>query len=163
MPVSINTRTDTRELSSYARAIGATPQIIQDVVQHDVLPSDIRYVNESLAPYPPPIQPGVFKQYATPAQKRAVMAKIRRGEWTGRTGALAEAWRTAYEALSNGASTAIYNASRVARFIIGVNQQRFLEHWLRVHERASAVHQRRHRVFTAGFRKRFKEQVRKHG
>lgn len=68
---------------------------------------------------PPPIRPGVFKQYATPKQLRYVMAKIRRGEWTGRTGATSAGWSVSYTVNGGNFTLVVMNDEPQARFVYG--------------------------------------------
>lgn len=68
---------------------------------------------------PPPIRPGVFKQYATPKQLRYVMAKIRRGEWTGRTGATSAGWSVSYAVEGGSFTLVVMNKEPQARFVYG--------------------------------------------
>lgn len=68
---------------------------------------------------PPPIRRGVFKQYATPKQLRYVMAKIRRGEWTGRTGATSAGWSISYTVSGGSFTMVVMNDEPHARFVYG--------------------------------------------
>jgi len=123
-------RRRTQVLDTIIQQIETTPQHIQQVTADTVLPAMQEYVVLRLAPYPPPIGKGVFKMMATPAQRRAVMAKIRRGEWMGRTGALGRSWRAGMEPLDDGARIRIRNVAPYAAFVVGIWQQPFHTHTL---------------------------------
>jgi len=135
--IQVETIYNTKVLDRLEIAIPATPQIIQEVVNTDVQPVVIDYVQNTLAKYPPKIAPGVFRRHATPKQFAYVMAKIRRGEWTGRTGALGRAWQTVIESTNTGAAIVVRNTSKVARYVVGDNQQTFhtITGWPRARER----------------------------
>ena len=66
--------------------------------------------------YPPPIRPGLWAANTTPAQKRAFFAKLRRGEWTGRTGELGNAWTV--DRISD-ATYRIRNPTKYANWMVG--------------------------------------------
>lgn len=107
--------------ATYANIVPA----IRTIAQKSLEPGFRRRVAKVLRPYPPPIKPGVFKKHATPAQRRAVMAKIRRGEWTGRTGKLGKSWYTQRQNIPNGAEISIGNSDPKAVFVVGERQQAF--------------------------------------
>lgn len=125
MPVRIRQEMNTYAYDAHMELIRATPQIIQSVVVTHVQPAVQQVVDQDLKPYPPPIAPGVFKRYATPKQLRYVMAKIRRGEWSGRTGALAKAWAVIVTPIPTGAILDTGNLSRISKYVVGRFQQRF--------------------------------------
>jgi len=163
MPVTIRTTSDTTGLENYLKALKATPQMVQETVEKDVYPEAQKLVAE-FAVYPPPIAPGVFKANATPRQFRFVMAKIRRGEWSGRTGKLGRAWRTRFfRVFGEGARILIENTSPYARYVIGINQQKFhtITGWLRLQDQVGRVQAKMVAVFVAGFRKRFNSRVKR--
>ncbi len=123
--VSIETTLNTIALDTTITRIQTTPAVIQQVVTARVQPALDTYMRRELQPYPRAIAPGVFKRFATRKQLRYVMAKIRRGEWTGRTGAFGRAWVADSEAIQLGAVVRIRNTSRVATYIVGSRQQAF--------------------------------------
>ena len=123
--IGIETTFNTEPLDRLSIAFKATPEIIQDVVRIDAQPLVVDYVETTLSAYPGPIKPGSFRRHATPKQLRYVMAKIRRGEWTGRTGALKQAWQTLFENVTTGAIIRVRNLSTVAKYIVGDRQQAF--------------------------------------
>jgi hypothetical protein len=123
--VTIETALNANVLDTTISRIEATPTVIQQVTTSHVLPALDSYMRRELQPYPRPIAPGVFKRFATRKQLRYVMAKIRRGEWTGRTGAFGRAWVADSEAVQLGAVVRIRNTSRVATYIVGSRQQAF--------------------------------------
>lgn len=123
--IEVKTSFNTEPLDRLAIAFKTTPDIIQEVVNADVKPVVVDYVENTLSVYPGPIKPGSFRRHATKKQLRFVMAKIRRGEWTGRTGALKEAWQTVVEAIALGSTIQVRNVSRVAKYVVGDRQQAF--------------------------------------
>src|SRR3990167_5601384 len=90
--VLVRVQSDTRAFEVARLYVQRAPQMIQHIVETRVQPAVQLVVERELVPYPPPIRPGIFKALATPKQFRYVMAKIRRGEWKGRTGALGKRW-----------------------------------------------------------------------
>lgn len=123
--LTIETTLNAKVLDVTISRITATPARIQQIATNDVLPALDSYMRRDLQPYPRPIAPGVFKRFATRKQLRYVMAKIRRGEWTGRTGAFGREWVTENESIPFGAVVRIRNRSRVAVYIVGSRQQAF--------------------------------------
>lgn len=161
MPITISTRTDTRQLDAYLGYIQATPQVIQTVAETNVLPVAQAYADLELKPYPPPIQPGYFKALATPKQRRYVMRRIRLGLWTGRTGALKKAWRTVYAALPDGAQIAIGNMAAKAQYIIWRYQQPFLIHWIRFDYQQPVILKKLNDAFLKHWQRGLLERLRK--
>lgn len=153
---------NTEVLTRLSSAMNATPDIIQDVVVTDVQPVIVDYVDTTLAPYPPSIRPGVFRRHATPKQLRYVMAKIRRGEWTGRTGSLRQAWQTVIEQIPAGVILHVRNVSRVARYIVGDQQQGFHTEtgWPVARQHVPAVHRLVIDSFRPAMVRRFVERLR---
>jgi len=86
MATSMNVEINDRAYTVALKNVQAMPETLFRIVETDVRPAVEQVVKQELVPYPPPIRKGVFKLLATPKQFRFVMAKIRRGEWTGRTG-----------------------------------------------------------------------------
>lgn len=125
MPVIARTEIDTYGYDVALKNIQVAPQTLERIVRLDVQPAVQEVVDRELKPYPPPIRPGAFKQLATPKQFRYVMAKIRRGEWTGRTGMLGQAWFTQVLPTMQGAILLAGNRSRIAKFVVGRYIQRF--------------------------------------
>lgn len=125
MFVSVETSLNTQALDLTITRIQTTPAVIQQITTSHVLPALDSYMRQNLQPYPRAIAPGVFKRFATRKQLRYVMAKIRRGEWTGRTGAFGRAWIADSENIQLGAVVRIRNTSRVAVYIVGRRQQAF--------------------------------------
>jgi hypothetical protein len=123
--LTIETTLNAKVLDVTISRIQATPAVIQQIVVSHVQPALDDYMRRELQPYPRPIGAGVFKRFATRKQLRYVMAKIRRGEWTGRTGALGQAWVADSEAIQLGAVVRIRNTSKVATYIVGRRQQAF--------------------------------------
>jgi hypothetical protein len=70
--------------------------------------------------YPPTIAPGYWAAHTTIRQKRAFFAKLRRGEWTGRTGLLGNSWRA--EKIADGIYV-IVNAQPYAGWVVGEGTQ----------------------------------------
>ena len=66
--------------------------------------------------YAPPIAPGLWAANTTLRQKRAFFAKMRKGGWKGRTGALGAAWTVEQVALGH---YRIRNTSPYANWIVG--------------------------------------------
>lgn len=162
MPITISTRTDTRQLDAYLEWLDATPSNIQAIAKQDIVPAAQAYTTRELSPYPPPIAPGVFKTLATPKQLRYVMAKIRRGEWTGRTLRLQRGWVSYGEPIPEGARVFIRNQRSYARYVIGINQQPFhrVTGWIRLQEQDQKVLGHLNGVFINAYRKLQKERVR---
>lgn len=123
--ITIETTLNAKVLDVTTSRIEATPGIIQRIVVTHVQPALDVYMRRELQPYPRPIGAGVFKRFATRKQLRYVMAKIRRGEWSGRTGAFGQAWAIHSEVVQLGAVVRIRNTSKVATFIVGDRQQLF--------------------------------------
>lgn len=161
--IVIETTFNTQVLDRLTSTIDATPELIQDVVNTDVQPVVLDYVENMLSAYPPPIKSGSFKRHATPRQLRYVMAKIRRGEWTGRTGALKRAWQTLINNIPEGVAILVHNTSRVARYVVGDNQQAFHTEtgWPRSREKALELRRVVYLSFSESFIRRFVESVRR--
>lgn len=161
--IGIETTFNTEVLDRLSIALQATPEIIQDVVRVDVQPVVVDYVENTLSAYPGPIKPGSFKRHATPKQLRYVMAKIRRGEWTGRTGALKKAWQTLVEAIPAGASIRARNLSTVAKYIVGDRQQAYHAEtgWPLARNRALDLHRIVYLKVSERFIIRFVDKVRR--
>lgn len=123
--ITIESRVQDVVLDRLISTINATPAMIQGITQTAILPALETYTAQQLVPYPPPIRPGVFKRFATPRQRAYVMAKIRRGEWTGRTGTLGRQWRVTTANLPNGAGIRLANISTIAKYVVGDRQQSF--------------------------------------
>lgn len=123
--IEYTTTVNDQVLNTFMSSLSATPQAIQQIMHTDVEPVVRGYMERELKPYPRAIRPGVFKRFASPKQFRFVMMKIRRGEWTGRTGALEKAWATTTLNEDTGASVHINNNDPKARFVVGDNQQLF--------------------------------------
>lgn len=92
--------------------------IVQEIGQQVFSEIELDLAAE-LTQEPPPIRRGVFKQHATPKQFRYVMAKIRRGEWTGRTGATAAGWTVSHQVDGQSFVLVVLNAEPHARFVYG--------------------------------------------
>lgn len=123
--ITIETTLNAKVLDTTLSRITATPVDIQQIVVLYVQPALDTYMRRELQPYPRAIAPGVFKRFATRKQLRYVMAKIRRGEWSGRTGAFGRAWVVESTPTFSGTVVRIRNTSRVAVFIVGSRQQAF--------------------------------------
>lgn len=126
--IHIGASYNTSPFDRLTAAIRATPAVIQQVTAVQIVPVVESYMTQYIAVEPPPIAPGVFKRMATPKQFRYVMMKIRRKEWTGRTGRFIRAWRTYSAPLQHGAVVGIRNPSGVGTFISGPRQQSFHAH-----------------------------------
>src|SRR3990167_7842803 len=109
MFATIESAINDQVLDQWILHIGATPTVLQQLATEKLQPALETYMVQYLQPYPRPIGAGVFKRLATPKQIRYVMAKIRRGEWTGRTGGLGRQWRCTAEPLPTGAVLRIRN------------------------------------------------------
>ena len=70
--------------------------------------------------YPPPIPSGYWAAHTSAKQKRAFFAKLRRGEWTGRTGLLGASWRV--EKVADGIYN-IVNGLAHAGWVVGEGTQ----------------------------------------
>lgn len=80
--------------------------------------------------YPPKPGRGVWAANTTTAQKRAFFAKLRRGEWTGRTGRLGNAW--VVERVSD-ANYRIRNPERYANWMVGNTIGKQQTRWARTY------------------------------
>lgn len=123
--IAYTVTTNAAVLDRFTTSLRATPQAIQQIMRTAVEPEVRTYMERELKPYPRAIRPGVFKKFASPKQFRYVMMKIRRGEWTGRTGALEKAWGVTTLNEDSGASVHIFNSDPKARYVVGDNQQLF--------------------------------------
>ncbi len=92
---------------------------VERVVDYDVRQWTNELVQRDLAGienYAPPIAPGVWRANTTRAQQRAFFAKLRRGEWTGRTGTLGASWTVTAQ---GPARYKIANSQKHAGWIVG--------------------------------------------
>ncbi len=80
--------------------------------------------------YAPPIPPGLWARMTTPKQKAAFFAKLRRGEWTKRTGTLGNAWRV--ERVNDGVYK-VTNPTPYANWIVGNAIAKQQTRWARVY------------------------------
>lgn len=125
MPATFRVEIDTYTYNAALDWVTSTPQTITVVVDTYVKPAVLEVVERELVPYPGPIRKGAFRELATPKQFRYVMAKIRRGEWTGRTGELGRKWIVRAVPMQRGSSILVANTSSIAKFVVGRFQQRF--------------------------------------
>lgn len=128
MVATMRVETDNQAYDVALDWLHAAPNTLARLVETHVRPAVQEVVERDLVRYPGPIGQGVFKALATPRQRRYVMAKIRRGEWTGRTGGLGRRWIVRAVPTAKGAVLEVANTSPIARYVVGRNQQRFHFH-----------------------------------
>lgn len=114
---------DTRGLEEIERAINRTltPDAMTIILGPPMVATMIDG-QQILAKYPT-LAPGAFKRLATPGQKRAFFAKLRAGEWTGRTGTLGRSWTFRAEPISGGYRGIIGNNTTYAVYVQSAAQQ----------------------------------------